>query len=89
MEDIIPLIYLGPIVAAFLWRLEWWIFRSSKDAPLFPDTRDSDVDITLLAIVLWPVTLFCVVGLLLVIAVCSPFWALVRALRNSWRNRTR
>ena len=89
MENIILLVYIVPIVVAFLWRLEWWIFHSQKNAALVPDTTDSDVDITLLTLVFWPVALLGVVVLLLVIAICSPFWALVRALRNSRLNMTR
>lgn len=84
MESMIQIIYIAPILAASLWRLAWWIWLSPKNAPLFPERDgDGDVDLTLLAIVFWPATLLCVVALLLVIAVCSPFWALVRALRNS------
>jgi hypothetical protein len=82
METMIELIYITPIAAAFLWRLVWWIWFSPSNAPLFPD-RDDDVDLTMLALVFWPVTLFCIVVLLLVIAICSPFWAVVRAIRNA------
>lgn len=83
MPSAIEVIYMTPIVLAFVCRLVWWICLSPADASLFPDTRDDSVDFTMLALVFWPATLLCVVVLLLVIAVCSPFWALVRALRNA------
>jgi len=82
MESMIEMIYIAPILAFGLWRLSWWIWFSPENAPLFPE-RDDDVDLTMLALVFWPVTLFCVVVLLIVIAIASPFWALVRALRNA------
>ncbi len=76
-------IYITPVAGAFLWRLLWWTWCSPEHATLLPDTTDDDVNLSMLAIVFWPLTVFCVVALLLVITIASPFWAVVRAIRNA------
>ena len=81
MNDVIQLVYIAPIGIAFACRLVWWIWFSAESDSFFPDTTKDSVDINLLALAVWPLTLFCVVACLLIIAIFGPFWAIVRALR--------
>ena len=82
MEKFIIPIYMTPIVIAFLWRLEWWIFHSPKNAEFLPDHSQSDAEIALLALIFWPLTLLCVAIILAIAAICWPFWAITQKLRK-------
>lgn len=80
--ELIYLHYLTPIIIAYLARLVWWVFFSPEDATFLPPKGPTDLEWEVVAVVLWPLTLFVIVCVVCMAVVLVPMYLLVAMIRG-------
>jgi plastocyanin domain-containing protein len=84
MIEHLDLIYVAPMILAFIGRLLWWMFLSEPEDSLFPDEKIHDVQGILMILTLWPLIVFGLVVVAIIYIAGWPIWYFMKSIR-AWR----